>query len=531
MTLFKFLILLLRLFYFTEADATCTYASVTKQCTFFKNLNPNDIIELANGEKIPACTLSSVFSKTHEDALKQTEVAQVKLRNEILKTPQLSDSFKSSLQDMGWNNLGRLTLNSQEPLMLPWPPNLPNATPRKVNSQEILAYFNNLPNGPALLKLMQGADQNQRLFVALSLDQNGSKDFLRTPKQTELAFNTVKDETLQFLLQGKELNELTPEQRSLIGRVNSHSVITRQYDQPPICGPNRGQGGYNNIDRALIDTGPKMNYIPPTATYRTLAHELAHSFDPCRSNLTWFKASDEFSKWVKEAQGVDNPRRIFAKVLPENPEELLRGSQVLATPFEMQNHPFIETYNCLINQGGPQGHPLNRGLGRFHANGQDYLQEKGPVRKPEQACEFTQGNEIFCDWFAAQILARVINQKAQTTSPFTRAKGRRKSQMQKPRNLSANLKAENTIKAPAGYEYLIYNLDEACAEDISGESLTTKTDHPSQRRRTNLILNHPTVAQALGCPATPPEHVICPYNVPPLNSPQPSKSKKSEIVY
>lgn len=509
-----------------QAQSSCDFKTVTNQCQFFKNLKPTDIIELANGEKVPACTLSSVFSAQAETALARAEEAQVALRDYIHGLPPsvMSSEFKSRLESLGYHNLGNLTYPNKNKLSLPWPPNQSGAAPKEVSIDELLAFWGGQQglDRERFIAMVRASDVRvQRSETAISMDTRDRVEFLRTPAQTQAAFNQVKTEALAFLRQGRSDSELSPDMRSVIGRVEAYTLSNPgpSGSSPEICGPNRGQGGANNISRGFIDLGPKLNYFPGGTIQRTLAHEFAHAFDPCRSNVTLFKASDEFNRWVSTHQNVNNPRGVFGIAMPPNSEAQLMGSQVLGAPFSIDQNPFRETYNCLINQGeGRSGHSLNRGLGNFHKGTGEYLAQNGPVRTEAQACEFTQGNEIFCDWFAAQILEQIIKKNPPARPSPTRPL------------------PEGVVAAPPGYEYMIYNLDEACAEEIAGDPLYTGAEHPSDRRRADLILNNPTVAEAMGCPRTLDSQVICPASetvnftgeramAPPAETTKPPKAK------
>lgn len=542
MTLFKsikyFCFILVLSFWSWSHAQTCDFKAVTNQCEFFKNLNPDDVIELANGEKVPACALSSVYSAQAETAMAGTEDAQVELRDHMAQIPTsiFSDRFKQNLAGIGFHRLGDLTHPSDRvKVNLPWPPNQNGAPVREVSTLEFMNYLQSQQgwDRSRLISLMRAADQNQNRQVALALDRPGDASLVRTPAQTRAAFEAVRSESLAFLSQGRSASELSPAMRSAIARVESYNIAIQNpmaSGQPPICGPNRGIGGRNNTGRAYIELGEKMNYFPATATYRTLAHEVAHSFDPCRSGVTTFRPSPEFANWVSTQPNVSNPEGIFMRDLPAGSEAVLRGSQVLAEPFSLDDNPFRETYNCLIQQGATgRGHDLNRGLGRFHHRGQDYLNQNGSVQSQAQACEFTQGNEIFCDWFASQILEQMIQKDGALSNA-------------NPSASSTASSSPGVVKAPRGYEYLIFNLDEACAEEISGAPMITQGEHPSDRRRVDLMLNNPTVAEALGCERTPDQNIICPANqtmqdrlvlapeVRPETKPGKSRSKKSTTI-
>lgn len=496
---------------------TCDFKKVTNQCEFFKRLKPTDIIELPSGEKVPACTLSSVHSTEVEQAMAQIEENQVALRQYLASLPpaSMSNTFKGFLEQRGFNNLASLTFASSRAEEMPWPPNQEGAPVRSVTLAE---FVNHLRTNAGIeqnriVELMRAADQNQNAVVAALMDTDQRGQYARTPAQTQAAFDRVKAETIEFLRQGKSDAELTPEIRSIIGRVNAYALANNTNNSGSICGPNRGSGGRNNTAFAYIELGPKMNYFPANTVQRTLAHEFAHSFDPCRSNNTVFQASPEFAQWVKEEQNVNNPRGVFGKVMPPGSEAALRGSEILGTPFTIDENPFRETYNCLINQasqGGRAGHPLNRGLGSFHMRSGASLAQVGPIQTEEQACQFTQGNEIFCDWVASQILEQMIKKDAAAAAGGSSAQVAAPPSKPKKSAPANSAQDQNVVRAPKGYEYMIYNLDEACAEEMSGRPMETASEHPSDRRRVNLILNNPTVAEAMGCERTPDSHVICP---------------------
>ena len=506
-----------------EVQAKCDFKSVTHQCEFFKNLKPTDIIQLANGEKVPACTLSAVFSAQAEEAMGKVEESQVELRDYLSSLPSsaMSTSFKQRLAELGLNNLGDLTYPNEAKVSVPWPPNKEGAKAKSVSVTQIINYMESQEgiDKDRLLRLLRASDQNQNRHVALSMDTDQRSEYLRTPQQTQAIFNQVKTNALEVLRQGQSDSQLSPEMQSVIGRVNAYYLSQNSSGQPgSLCGPGRGQGGRNNTAQGFIELGPKMNYFPAGAVQRTLAHEFAHAFDPCRSNTTMLRASEEFAQLARD-RGQNNPGNLFGIRLPPGSESQLMGSEVVGAPFSIDQNPFRDTYNCLINQGeGRTGHPLNRGLGNFHTRQGEYLSQNGAVRSESQACEFSQGNEIFCDWFAAQVLEQTIKKDPP------------------PRPSPDRPLPEGVVAAPPGYEYLIYNLDEACAEEISGAPSISGSDHPSDRRRVDLILNNPTVAEALGCPRTPDSEVICPASqtvhhtgtTSPTTAPSPSPQKKPQ---
>lgn len=203
---------------------------------------------------------------------------------------------------------------------------------------------------------------------------------------------------------------------------------------------------------------------------RTLAHEIAHSFDGLRLSqaLATYKRDDanrEPDSVVREVRLESGAKYILKD--PENTDKFVEATgRVFSAGVAEAANPFRSVYQCLAK-------------------------DKRILAGRKLATSSQMKHEIFADWFAAEIVADVMKDSAALATVRMKA-----SDLIDDRESTGT----NPLFMPSGFEFVSFYIDSmASGDDVS-------VDHPAwSRRLSEIFLRNPDVRIGLQCdsPTTP----------------------------
>ncbi len=458
------------------ADEVCSLETITDDCRFFTKLKPSSIVELPDGTQIPACFFSSIDVQEEIKFNKEKELAQAELVKII--NEQSDEVFHPDFKTWALDNLDIIGFLFTTPYSrnILWPPNNPKKE-KQLSPQEFFDYLND----DLKSKIYPHASKLNGIWIS---DKNkyGFGDTFQFPKARQNQKNAFTK--AKSLISGRierDSSQLSAStfKNSVLTRIREYSLATGGEVDKVACAP--GYTAFNSLDSATVGVPPGHFFLGEEGLLRTMAHELTHTFDACRSHSRLIKPSEQRKEKMTQEYLKKWPNSKY--LAPEkylSDGDLQEGEQVLAEQFSIENSPYENVYKCLVSKEGV---------------GLDHNKLSPETISSDQSCVSNQHNEAFCDWFAGLILGDYLSEKSQ---------GRSKEATN--RSTRTDKTETNIIKAPEGFQYLIYTLDQACSEKFDTRG-PVENSHPPRNKRLNLMLMNPAVAKIFSC--IPPEPPPC----------------------
>lgn len=277
----------------------CQVKALTENCDLFKEKGREDGIKFADGSFIPnpqkRAAQRSEFSENARNAELRAQAAVMRAFQN-LRNPEVSPLFLVAINGNLKNPVLVSSLDQQvsekhhesEPLILPWPPTDDSAQLRKVNVNELRAFF-------ATLKASDRAEITRTLLAAkqvspTSVNENSSgimsAGFLeKRKKRARELFDEAQSLLLDEIQKGRSFENLPEFEKAQYLKVKS--VRLKDFDaakSDPSCAGVNPDAFYAPRNQT-ITLCEKYALWPDASLIEVLGHELGHAIDPCNQQF------------------------------------------------------------------------------------------------------------------------------------------------------------------------------------------------------------------------------------------------------
>lgn len=233
-----------------------------------------------------------------------------------------------------------------------------------------------------------------------------------TESELRALFNEVQASLEEFILQGRDEDDLSAEEKSIYKRIST--VEFAGWDN---CGNNRS--GEPSVSASYDTTKHNVKFcdglknFPIPALVTMIGHEIGHSADSCASQNFFvqannrsilrlprnFSANEAVSSLVEELQRSQAPIALTTKLLMERPDVVegwrkLTGVSI-SEPMPLNRYPLNQIRRCLIDQDNVWRSPAGE-------NGDTIV----PNRETAPACNTHSDSESLADVWGAYALGK-----------------------------------------------------------------------------------------------------------------------------
>lgn len=401
----------------TSKATPCGLADATNDCEAFRQ-DPG-LIRFDDGTRIsaepdPFLTSSDreefsrrdVYGRTAAEILRQVPEARLhpRARTWISSTA----AAETLLKFRGWRSkdYGAMTM------AIPWPLESPAPGLTEVPVREAMLALESSLGRPTLDSLDAAVGEHQVLITdrgararqryLATIDQDAIQHGERMDRLAERSIALAR----RRILRGRSESALSAEERNLLARA---SLVRFRRDAGQSCSSG-GVGAFYNAQSHSFAVCPASFALPDESLVMMMAHEVAHSFDPCLARGPLVQVDPQrLRQWrnSREPDALTTSDRSFLDGLANSAgyaviEPVRMTSPVVRSLLSagilrvhepgmtQASHPYSSVISCLATTQG----------GGFAA----------PTWNPAEAdanpeCQGHAINEAFCDWFGAEALA------------------------------------------------------------------------------------------------------------------------------
>jgi hypothetical protein len=305
----------------------------------------------------------------------------LRILNTLPTSQQVSEEFKVSFA----SNFAFLSGSAEGEIFIYWPPKGQGKV-QKIPTAEFKKYVSSLPEiqKKQILELQNEINeglkrqQEEFRFAAMSklareieiMKEQKNKLSQRNSRINEL-FKFSQNEIIKTITKGRSYNQLSPEELSLVKKVETIKLKPTEIPDPPDyqgCkgGPN---ASYFTEKHEIYICGSYMSY-PDTNIISAIGHEIGHSIDPCN-------CSNPLHRVINPIPSSDNTNSENQKLLSETMQRLGSAKEYTNLNFELfsnneakehlikknyieevskgipfEKHPAFETNKCLVKEFG-----------------------------------------------------------------------------------------------------------------------------------------------------------------------------------
>lgn len=250
---------------------------------------------------------------------------------------------------LGFGAFGNTGMNS---FALPLPPDDEKAPLRPVNLNELDGLLFQWFDAKTIAKISETAKKNGDQTDSANLravknrptvysSPRDANPVAKNKARIERIFKEVKRILIQDVTKGVARVALTPEQASLVDRIQTIKLIhgdANDVAESSSCSKNYLNAFYQP-DEHSISICPSYYEQPNFSLYRMIAHEIGHSFDPCKSSYSLVKASVSYP---------DEPQsRATSYLLAQGP---FSEKSTVSGPISEDKHPYASVVSCLADK-------------------------------------------------------------------------------------------------------------------------------------------------------------------------------------
>jgi hypothetical protein len=400
---------------------------------------------------------------------------------------------------------------------LPWPPDDDAAPMSRIPASEILGRLRSLLGPQNFDALTLSAEEHSVRSSQVEVSRQRSMEDLMTERanarrsRSEELIERTRQATIETIRNGRNWADLSDAEKNILRRLETLAVDTRNNIN---CGSILNPGGSYDGSTHQVNMCSATAALPDEAIMLIMAHEMAHSIDPCSSRGPLVRVDTgrlrSRADRAKNQQSSGETMLInslaqsngLAQIYPPDlntpmvqqlmREGILRIEQPALRPGE---HPFRGTLECLTqpNTGGFRLGPWQQAM-----QGQNH-----------HRCAPDTLNEGFCDWLASEVLGRELRNRP--------ARPRAADNLQPWR-------AEATRVFPLFARNLCFpDPTDPTPENVarlSPEEWEGRSHPPARLRVESVIFRNPLLREHFGCrQAAAPEPPHCPFPLPAANSP------------
>lgn len=319
-----------------SAKPACTLDGMTDQCRFFTESNQSEFV-LPDGTRFPNPARPGnppipqtqgggygPFGSTDPKAMLEMTDQAYEAQTEILMT--ISETGVNPKFALAATNMVNLSMYgastagsypSSSTLFLPWPPWGERATTRAVSLADYKKEFIDklTPEQKAVFD-----EQAAKVLRAMSA---GAPKPDAPPPAPALSAERIKkvhslaDETKELLLsemlRGRRYESLSADEKALYDKVQKIKMVdptNSSLQNNPVCQQQTPNAFYLTSDNS-ISICPNFYQYPNSVLVKVLAHEMAHSIDPCSCSLGHYSIDYQAASAVEDGA----PRSELTQVI------------------------------------------------------------------------------------------------------------------------------------------------------------------------------------------------------------------------
>lgn len=527
----------------------CSFESLTRSCAVFEG--PQEKMELSDGTFIPnfLALLKKAESRkiagieeNEKEKEERTKYWQIKYRlSQLLDTlpkEKLHPLFKIHVIE---NLLPVMVVlyakevPDEKEFQFLWPPD----NPQRISSHKVGDFRKSLFSlfSKAQIDSLTALAQESFNLVrsrtgSVQSDVIGEMRSVTQQRQTyvlKLA-DFVKERIKELITQGRGWRLLSPAEKQALGRIQSVQ-FTKPDDErlwmSPYCSGILPNAYYDRATHS-INLCLGFYHFPDSTLVSVIAHEMAHTIDPCLSQFPIYRV--DWAKFAAEekAGGGGADRRRMIQILREIPQ----GTEVTSHLLDLESTPevvrffekrgvlkrmhegvpykeavFSDVYACLKSERGggfssvnpKKLQPLVREVAKYRSEIREpaydpAFDEKHILKTlsihPECVAldRYSQLGEAFSDWVAARVVGEFL----------TEIKLQSDLERLGPFAYFGNLVCAERHRLKARNQQSVG----AILRDVKEDYAKLLDEHPASRSRIDKIyLKDPNIRRALNCPA------------------------------
>lgn len=282
---------------FAAMKPICNESAVTKNCQIFAGKQDQVSFELSDGTTLKGPNANTAMAAAASNLAfpSQAYAQQQSFQAEILEILDSISMPTASKLDIS-TNLRALFANPEGSFNLHWSPGSTKPTKKFTQALSVIKFLKEKLN-PENFKRIQNiaekmneeTENAQAAFMKQAQSETSVVGSDKRKQRGQELFNYAKEKLTEIIRRGRNESELTQVEKNYIEKLKTVKLNANPDMQQ--CPPGQEQALYTALTHS-VSICPATYASPDSRLVLVLAHEIAHSFDPCNSSNALYQVDE-----------------------------------------------------------------------------------------------------------------------------------------------------------------------------------------------------------------------------------------------